>query len=148
MYCCAEASHPWGASTWWLAQLHHSLVHDFICCSACIDQRRRQETKANIHWCLVTVIVEEDQIYTYFLTRSIYLTLLTRLEVTYRPQKNKLSSKYNLQFPFYNYWLDTINCLNMHVCKYALMQRLDSNIEWKSLNNTYLNFIKLLFFFK
>ena len=40
------------------------LVHNLIRCSACIDQTWGDvyETEANSHWCLVTVIVEEDQI--------------------------------------------------------------------------------------
>ena len=40
------------------------LVHSLIRCSACIDREDTYETKAYHHWCLVTVIVEEDQINT------------------------------------------------------------------------------------
>ena len=46
--------------------LQQHYLSRFIRCSACIDQRRRDvyEIKAYHHWCLMTVIVEEDEINT------------------------------------------------------------------------------------
>ena len=58
------------------------------------------------------------------------------------------SNEFNLRTSSHdNIGVRNLMLLQLKIQALIVTPRLDSNIEWKSLNNTYLNIIKLLFYF-